>query len=369
MNAILPLPSFYDPANAGKWDFEPNAASLLELALDWASTYKIKPATGDRLVFVHTHIDEQNDFSIPPLVDQHGRQIGGGSLFVGGRSGRGAVDDSARIAEFMYRNMGLITAHQFTIDTHNPYQLFCRAFWRTADGKVPGPFTTIVAEEGHKDKPHTAHAIVLNKDIRPVPAMAQFFNGNYAALMAYLDHYCRTLYLGGKYALILWTEHCQLGNRGHNLVGVIQEARLFHSYARGMNNYLITKGTHPLSERYSPITEEVTTLQDGRPLPNAQRSTEFITTLMQCRYMAVSGQAGSHCFKAFLDELVKDIMAKDPALARKIYIMTDCTSAVVIPGVVDFTDMMLDGFKRFEAQGLNLVRSTDPIETWPGLVL
>ena len=137
MNAILPLPSFYDPANAGKWDFEPNAASLLELALDWASTYKIKPATGDRLVFVHTHIDEQNDFSIPPLVDQHGRQIGGGSLFVGGRSGRGAVDDSARIAEFMYRNMGLITAHQFTIDTHNPYQLFCRAFWRTADGKVP----------------------------------------------------------------------------------------------------------------------------------------------------------------------------------------------------------------------------------------
>ena len=39
-------------------------------------------------------IDVQKDFCFPR-----------GSLYVGGRSGRGAMDDNRRIAEFVYRNM------------------------------------------------------------------------------------------------------------------------------------------------------------------------------------------------------------------------------------------------------------------------
>ncbi len=43
-------------------------------------------------------IDVQKDFCFPE-----------GSLYVAGRSGRGAIDDSRRIAEFVYRNLGAIT--------------------------------------------------------------------------------------------------------------------------------------------------------------------------------------------------------------------------------------------------------------------
>jgi len=43
----------------------------------------------------------------------------------------------------------------------------------------------------------------------------------------------------------------------------------------------------------------------------------------------------------------------------------DCTSPVVIPGVIDFTQQGNDAFARFAAAGMHVVKSTDPIETWP----
>jgi nicotinamidase-related amidase len=51
-------------------------------------------------------------------------------------------------------------------------------------------------------------------------------------------------------------------------------------------------------------------------------------------------------------------------LAKKVYLLEDCTSPVVVPGVIDYTDQGDAAFKRFAEAGMHVVRSTDSIETW-----
>ena len=49
------------------------------------------------------------------------------------------------------------------------------------------------------------------------------------------------------------------------------------------------------------------------------------------------------------------------------YLLEDCTSPVVVPGVIDYTDEADAAFRRFAEAGFHVVRSTDPLSTWPGL--
>ena len=52
-------------------------------------------------------------------------------------------------------------------------------------------------------------------------------------------------------------------------------------------------------------------------------------------------------------------------LAERTYLLEDCTSPVVVPGVVDYTDEANAAFERYAAAGMHVVRSTTPIERWP----
>lgn len=58
-----------------------------------------------------------------------------------------------------------------------------------------------------------------------------------------------------------------------------------------------------------------------------------------------------------------------PKLAKKVYLLEDCTSPVVVPNVVDFTDQADAAFQRFANAGMHLVKSTDAMETWVDLNL
>ena len=62
-----------------------------------------------------------------------------------------------------------------------------------------------------------------------------------------------------------------------------------------------------------------------------------------------------------------DLLADAPALAERTYLLEDCTSPVVVPGVVDYTEEADAAFARFAAAGMHVVLSTDPLETWSGL--
>jgi hypothetical protein len=67
-------------------------------AQEWAATHRIKPAAEDAFKVGLLIVDAQNTFCIPEF-----------ELYVGGRSGTGAVDDSRRLCEFIYRNLHTIT--------------------------------------------------------------------------------------------------------------------------------------------------------------------------------------------------------------------------------------------------------------------
>jgi len=46
----------------------------------------------------------------------------------------------------------------------------------------------------------------------------------------------------------------------------------------------------------------------------------------------IAGQAKSHCVAWTIDDLLEDIIAQDRRLVEKVYLLEDCTSAVVVPG-------------------------------------
>ena len=346
----LPIPAFFDGKRAADYAYRPDAAMLMSNAVDWRAQHAIRPSAADETRIHLLLIDVQKDFCFPE-----------GTLYVAGRSGTGAIDDSRRIAEFVYRNLGALTDVTTTMDTHLAYQIFFPSFWLDRD-----------------DKPLTAHRTVTSEQItageaRPNPAIAKWLcNGNYTWLCKQVLHYTRELEKAGKYSLYLWPPHCLLGSDGHALTGVVHEARLFHAFARTAQSNVEVKGGNPLTENYSVLRPEVLSRFDGGPL--AQRNTQFLSTLLAADAVVIAGQAASHCVKSTIDDLLGEIAGQDPALAKKVYLMTDCMSAVTVPDgkggfVADFTAQAEAGLQKFADAGMNLVRSTDPIASWPGLKL
>jgi nicotinamidase-related amidase len=341
----LPLPPFFDSKNAAQWSYRPDPAVLLEKAEDWSQQFHIKSQAGDRTKIHLLLIDVQKDFCFPD-----------GSLYVGGRSGKGAVEDSDRISRFIYRNLDRITEITTTLDTHFAYQIFSPTFWLTKDGHHPSPFRFVTSDE------------IAAGDFRPNPRVAALYtSGNYSWLLQYVLHYCKQLEKAGKYQLYLWPYHCLLGSDGHALVPIIHEARLFHSFVRGSQSDSEVKGGSPFTENYSVLSPEVLVTHDGRSV--GQRNTEFIKKLLESDAVVIAGQAASHCVKSSIDDLLEQIVTQDPKLASKIYIMTDCMSSVAVPDgkggfVADFTDQAQKAFDRFSNAGMHLVRSIDPIESW-----
>lgn len=130
------------------------------------------------------------------------------------------------------------------------------------------------------------------------------------------------------------------------------------------------KGGNPLTENYSIFRPEVLTGPGDTPLPGVQaNNTRFLDMLLQHDYVIIGGQAKSHCVAWSIDDMLNHIVQKDRKLVEKVYLVEDLTSPVVIPGVIDFTQAGNDAFARFQAAGMHVVRSTDPIETWPGIQL
>jgi nicotinamidase-related amidase len=341
----LPIPQFYDTTHASQWSYRPDPGVLLSTAADYAKQHGIKPNSAEKSRIHLLLIDVQKDFCLPE-----------GSLYVGGRSGRGAIEDSDRLARFIYRNLGRITDITTTLDTHFAYQIFSPTFWLQKDGSHPAPFRFVTSDD------------IASGELTPNPRVAALYTGgNYAWLLAYVLHYCRELEKSGKYQLYLWPYHCLLGSDGHALVPVIHEARLFHSFLRGSQTEHEVKGGSPFTENYSVLSPEVLTTHDGRAV--GQKNTEFLRKLLESDALVIAGQAASHCVKSSIDDLLDQIVTHDAKLASKVYVMTDCMSSVAVPDgrggfAADFTADAQKAFDRFANAGMHLVRSTDPIESW-----
>jgi nicotinamidase-related amidase len=348
--AELPLPPHFDPASARRWEYRPDPHALLAAATAWRRHYDLEPAAASPAKIHLLIIDAQKDFCHPA-----------GSLYVGGRSGDGALDDNRRLAEFIYRNLHAITAITTTLDTHLPMQIFFPSFWVDAHGEPPSPHTIVQLEQ------------IRSGALRPNPAIARWLcSGDYGRLLKHVTFYCEELARVGKYALYLWPYHCLLGSDGYALAGLVQEAQIFHAFVRQTQAWVATKGDNPLTENYSIFRPEVLRGHDGGEL--GHKNDALLATLLGSQAIVIAGQAASHCVKSSIEDLLAEIQATDPGLARKVYILEDCMSSVVVRNeaggvIADFTDQASAALDRFREAGMNVVASTTPISAWGRLAL
>ncbi len=339
----LPLPKFFNPRNAEDYNYRPNTLDLSIAANEWKRQHNIKPSATQGLNVHLLIIDAQNHFCHPD-----------GTLYVGGRSGMGAIDDNKRLATFIYKNVASIKFITKTLDSHTQFQIFLPAFWLYKDDSPVQPNTPISSD------------MVRSGEVKPLPAMASWLcNGAYDWLVQQCAYYCQELEKGGRYSLYIWNPHCEFESTGHSLSGIIHEACTFHSHVRGTQSLVEIKGSHPLTENYSIFRPEVLTRFDGKPL--AQKNTQFYQTLISADKIIIAGQAKSHCVAWTISDLINEVKAQDPKLLDKIYVLEDCMSSVVIPGIVDFTDETEKIFQNFASEGIYLVKSTDPMDSWPGI--
>lgn len=337
----LPIPDHFDRSLVGKVWRVPYQDRAVE-ARNWAKQHCIQPAAQDTTRICLVAIDVQNTFCIPDF-----------ELYVGGQSGMGAVEDNIRLCEFIYRNLGVITAIAPTMDTHTAMQIFHPIFWINDDGEHPIPAATMITYDDIKQgkwkvNPAIAHSLAED---------------NYSALQNHALHYAKKLSDAGKYPLTIWPYHSMLGGIGHALVSAVEEALFFHNMARHSQTKFEIKGSNPLTENYSILRPEVLEGADGRAI--AQKNTRFLQKLLEFDAIVIAGQAKSHCVAWTIDDLLTEMIAQDPKLTKKVYLLEDCTSPVVVPGVVDFTPQADAAFQRFAKAGMHLVKSTDPITSWP----
>jgi nicotinamidase-related amidase len=351
VNNELPIPSHFKPEKTGElWrvDYQ----NIAKLASDWAKQNDIRPSSQDNLKVCLIAVDVQNTFCLP-----------GFELFVGGRSGTGAVDDNLKLSQFIYRNLHSITEIVPTMDTHQEMQIFHSIFFVNDSGEHPAPYTQISVDDIKEGKWR------FNKKLG--------HNLSYSTqyIEQHLLHYTEELKKAGKYELTIWPYHAMLGGIGHALVSSIEEAIFFHSISRFSQPDIHVKGDHPLTEHYSVLRAEVSTGPDGESLSQRSESlfqksagSEVIyRKLIDFDLVIIAGQAKSHCVARTIADLLDNAMERDKALVKKIYLLEDCTSPVVIPGVIDYTDQAELAFKEFSDAGMNIVRSTEPISNWPGL--
>ena len=338
----LPLPAHFDPSRVGEVWRVPYEDRAREAAA-WADEHGLGRAADDAFRLCVLAVDIQNTFCIPDF-----------ELFIAGRSGTGAVDDNRRLCEFVYRNLGTITQVFPSLDTHHAMQVF-HAIWLVDEhGNHPDPYTLVSAQDVATGRwqMNAAVAEALGIDV------------DYAD--RHLTYYTRRLAEGGKYDLTIWPYHAMLGGIGHALVSAVEEAVFFHGLARYSNPEFQVKGDNPLTEHYSLLGPEVTEGPDGDRLGG--KNAKLIEKLLTFDAVVVAGQAKSHCLAWTIDDLLGDEDVREQ-LAERTYLLEDCTSPVVVPGVVDYTDEADAAFERYAAAGMHIVRSTDPIASWPGLAM
>jgi len=338
----LPIPPHFKPDRVGQvWKV--GYQRISGEARTWADGHAIRPADGDTYRMALLLVDCQNTFCTP-----------GYELFVAGRSGAAAVKDSRRICEFIYRNLPHISFIAVSMDTHLAVQIFHSAFLVDKNGDNPPPYTEIssdeIAEGRWRVSPWAKNSTLLGDREDP---------------QEYLRRYAHELEAGGKYRLMIWPYHAMLGGIGHALVSAIEEAAFFHAIARAVQTRFVVKGNNPLTEHYSIFRPEVTVDTAGKQI--ASENETLVSDLLEYDAVIIAGQAKSHCVAWTVSDFLEMIEKRDAGLAKKIYLLEDCSSPVVIEGGADFTDKADEAFDRFDKAGMNIVKSTDPISSWPGM--
>lgn len=234
-------------------------------------------------------IDPQNDFcDLPALPGQTP------ALPVAG-----ADADMQRLAALIDRAGDRIDAITVTLDSHHRLDIAHPGFWCRADGGAVSPFTPITAAQ------------VRAGDYRPRDAAAL------PRTLAYLDE----LEARGRYTLMVWPVHCEIGSWGHNVHEAVRAAYNRWEEGRQATVQKVIKGTNRWTEHYSAVQAEVPVADDA----GTQLNTALLADLDRADRILIAGEASSHCVKATTEHIVQHLPGGRP---ERLVLVTDAMSPV-----------------------------------------
>lgn len=306
----MTLPDFYAPDKVGSV-YRPDVRRVIEQA----SALSARPASADPQSVLLLLVDPQIDF-----VHEDG------SLSV-----PGAVDDSRRTIEWLFKNLDHVTDIAVSLDSHGPLHIFYPGWWINEDEEHPQAMTPIPSHD------------VDAGQWRPLYEEA------------WSREYVHELEQRAKKTLMIWPYHTMLGTPGHAITPALYEAIVYHSEARRTNPTYIVKGRVPKTEHYSLLEPEVKVPED----PQGGLNTDFLDRMADYDLIYVAGQAKSHCVLETVTSIVNDD-AYQPGLIKKLRLLSDCMSSVAHPEI-DFDAMANEQFDTFAKKGLTRVTVDDEI--------
>jgi len=240
----------------------------------------------------------------------------------------GAHADMLRLAALVREGGERIDKIAVTLDSHHRVDIAHPPFWRRADGSAVAPFTTITATEVRAGAYAPRDPTALRR------------------VLAYLDE----LEARGRYTLMVWPVHCEIGTWGHNIHAELKAALAAWEESRLAAVRTVTKGENPWTEHYSAVQAEVPDAAD----PATQLNRALIAELDRAATLLVGGEASSHCVRATVEHIAANLPSRDPA---KIVLLTDCMSAVA--GFEREADTFLADMR---ARGVHLATSAQALE-------
>ncbi len=260
-------------------------------------------ATSSRSVLLL--IDPQNDF-----CDLLATASGTPALPVAG-----ADADMRRVADLIERGGTGLDDIVITLDSHHRVDIAHPTFWRTGDGGAVAPFTAITAAQVRAGVFVPAAAVQGRQGGRPADATVLL------RVLAYLD----ALEAQGRYSLMVWPVHCEIGSWGHNVHSAVRAAYNRWEDRRLRQVLKVTKGDNPWTEHYSALQAEV---------PDADDAATWLNRSLLARLDAfdtiwIAGEASSHCVKATVEHLADHLPSLLPSgCLSKLVLLTDGMSPV-----------------------------------------
>jgi len=345
MPATLPPPGHYRPERAEEV-YRVEYQKLYGEARKYANEHGVQPASRDKRRVALLLVDVQNTFCLPDF-----------ELFAAGRSGKGAVEDNQRLSRWIYANLGAITDITATMDTHAAMQIFHSVFLMDENGNPPDPMTILTPDDLESGRWKLNPEVAANLGAGGIPLNDGRPDLNEYAdpekLFEHLKYYTRTLSEKETFDHIIWPYHAMLGGIGHALASIIEEACFFHAAARQSQTRFELKGANPLTEHYSALSAEVRKDSAGRSI--AASNPALLDRLLDADALFIAGQAKSHCVAWTIEDLLREIQARDPRLTQRVYLLEDAASAVVVPNGPDFTDAAEKAYARFEQAGMHRI--------------
>ncbi|WP_077033503.1 cysteine hydrolase [Pelomonas sp. KK5] len=211
----------------------------------------------------------------------------------------GAHADMQRLAAFVGQAAGVLDGITVTLDSHHRLDIAHPTFWLGADGAPVAPFTEITAAQ-------LRAGAFRPRDPAALPRA-----------QAYLD----ALEARGRYTLMVWPVHCQIGSWGHNVHADLLAACGAWEEGRGRVMQAVIKGTNPWTEHYSALQAEVPDAAD----PDTELNEALLASLGRADLLLVAGEASSHCVKATTEHILQHLPS---GRLDKVVLLSDCMSPV-----------------------------------------